>query len=241
MEITVRNMSARKKRKNTHMDTGPFGVIFGSAMGRILDQSLILGKFEFTISILAEATGLTYKTVKSCLERLQDLKWVKPTRRLGNAQAYMFDVEDRMSSLVSWATEFHAAEINAGIKQPQQTTLQEPKLRTEVEFQKPKVQGLLNLIAESLEESLLGKTWLASREISPLQQGTSTSKQLDSPNEKLKNMLNNLMLTGKDQSKEVLQLEKRLDNVDSLVHSYRDYLDSVLHYTKPLKDTKTTE
>ena len=236
----MKNMSARKKRKDAQVDAGPFGLIFDSAMGRILDQSLILGRFEFTVSILAEATGLTYKTVKSCLERLQDLKWVKQTRKLGNAQAYMFDVEDRMSSLVSWATEFHAAEINAGIKQPQQTTLQEPKLRTEVELEKPKVQGLLNLIAESLEESLLGKTWLVSKKISPLQQETPISKELDSPHEKLKNILNNLMLTGKDQSEEVLQLEKRLDNVDNLVHSYRDYLDSVLHYAKPTKDTKTT-
>jgi DNA-binding transcriptional regulator GbsR (MarR family) len=235
---TVRNISTRKKRKNTHIDVGPFGSVFGSAMGRVLDQSLVLGKFEFTVSILAEATGLTFKTVKSCLKRLQDLEWVKQTRRLGNAQAYVFDVENRMSSLVNWATEFHATEINAGIKPPRQAGLpREPELRTEVKFQKPEVQGLLDVIAQGLEESLRGKAWIQLGETLPFRQGIFT-QQPGSAHEKLKNMLDNLMLSGKDQSKEVLQVEKRLESVDSLVHSYRNHLDSVLRYTKFPKDPK---
>lgn len=236
----MRNISTRKKRKNTHIDVGPFGSVFGSAMGRVLDQSLVLGKFEFTVSILAEATGLTFKTVKSCLERLQDLQWVKPTRRLGNAQAYVFDVENRMSSLVNWATEFHAAEINAGIKPPPQSgLLREPGLRAEVKFQKPQVQGLLGLIAQSLEENLLGKAGFPPGETLPFRQGIPT-QQPGSAHEKLKSMLDNLMLSRKDQSKEVLQLEKRLESVDSLVHSYQNHLDNVLRYTKFPKDPKTT-
>jgi len=82
-----------------------------SAIGRILDQSLLFGNLEFTVSILANATDLTFSTVKSCLKRLESIKWVDPTRKLGNAQAYRFNV-NHMSGFIKWATEFQMASFN---------------------------------------------------------------------------------------------------------------------------------
>jgi hypothetical protein len=62
-------------------------------MARILDQSLLLGSAEFTVPVIAEGTGLTFKTAKNCLGHLQELEWVSTTRKLGNAQAFKFDAE----------------------------------------------------------------------------------------------------------------------------------------------------
>jgi DNA-binding transcriptional regulator GbsR (MarR family) len=76
------------------------------AIARVLDQSLFLGRLEFTASILAEATGLTYHTIKSCLKHLQSINWVTATRMLGNAQGYKFNVENHMSGIVKWAYEY---------------------------------------------------------------------------------------------------------------------------------------
>lgn len=43
---------------------GPFASIFGGPTARLLDQALIVGKMEQTITILAESTNLSYKTTK---------------------------------------------------------------------------------------------------------------------------------------------------------------------------------
>lgn len=78
----------------------------------VLDQSLFVGRLEFTVSILAEATGLAYHTIKSCLKHLQAINWVTPTRMLGNAQAYKFNVENHMSGIVKWAYEYQQSQLD---------------------------------------------------------------------------------------------------------------------------------
>lgn len=106
--------NVRTKLRNGYSDEGPFTAVLKDApasIGRVLDQSLLLGNLEFTVTTLAEGTSLTYKTVKSCLDHLQKLEFVTPTRRLGNAQAYRFNIENHMSGLLTWATEFQRARI----------------------------------------------------------------------------------------------------------------------------------
>lgn len=49
---------------------------------------------------------MSFKTVKSFLEHLVGLKWVTPTRKMGNAQAYRFNVENHMNGFIGWATKF---------------------------------------------------------------------------------------------------------------------------------------
>ncbi len=85
---------------------------------RILDQSLLIGSLEFTVSVLAEATNLSYKTVKSCLEHLQEIGWIQPTRMLGNAQAYKFETEETLAPLIRWATEYQLAALAEQTKIP---------------------------------------------------------------------------------------------------------------------------
>ena len=73
---------------------GPFTAIFGNPTARVLDQSLIVGNMEQTISMLAELTDLSYKTVLAAVERLEGLGFIKATRKIGNAQAYRFEMND---------------------------------------------------------------------------------------------------------------------------------------------------
>lgn len=103
----------RKPETDSYYDAGPFAAVIGNSvpMARILDQSLLLGNREFTVSILAEGSGLTFKTAKNCIERLQNLDWVTATRKLGNAQAYRFNIENHMSQLIKWASQFQTARM----------------------------------------------------------------------------------------------------------------------------------
>ena len=101
----------RQRSRDAYFDAGPFAAVIGKRipMARILDQSLLLGSAEFTVSILAEGTGITFKTAKNCLAHLQKFGWVSTTRKLGNAQAYKFNAENHMSQLIKWATDFQLA------------------------------------------------------------------------------------------------------------------------------------
>jgi predicted transcriptional regulator len=65
-------------------------------MARVLDQARIVGSMEQTASMLSEATKLDYETVQSALQHLTRLGLVQPTRKIGNAQAYKFNVGDKL-------------------------------------------------------------------------------------------------------------------------------------------------
>lgn len=84
---------------------GPFTRIFGSPVARVVDEARIVGNMEQTVSMLSDSIGLDYKTVKSALQRLIKLGYVKQTRKIGNAQAYRFNVENEMHCLLDCATE----------------------------------------------------------------------------------------------------------------------------------------
>jgi hypothetical protein len=85
---------------------GPFASIFGGAVARLLDQALIVGNMEQTITILADSTNLTYKTTKTALQKLEKMGFVASTRKIGNTQAYRFLVENHMSGLLACGAEF---------------------------------------------------------------------------------------------------------------------------------------
>ncbi len=100
--------------KKTHSKTddeeyatrGPFSSIFGGPIARIFDQAYIVGNSEQTISMLAESTNLSYKTTKDALMKLVNMGFVIPTRMIGNAQAYKFNVENHMSNLLACGAQF---------------------------------------------------------------------------------------------------------------------------------------
>ena len=82
---------------------GPLTLIFGGPIDKVLDQALYVGNMEQTIPMLAESTGMDYKTVKGAIERLEKCRLVKRGRRISNAQTYRFDVESDLHELVRWA------------------------------------------------------------------------------------------------------------------------------------------
>jgi hypothetical protein len=95
-----------EKGEQEYATRGPFSSLFGGPAARLFDQALIVGNMEQTISILADSTNLSYKTTKAALEKLQKMGFVAPTRKIGNAQAYKFLVENEMHELLSCGEKF---------------------------------------------------------------------------------------------------------------------------------------
>jgi DNA-binding transcriptional regulator YhcF (GntR family) len=60
---------------------------------------------EQTTSILAESTNLSYKTTKTALQKLEKMGFVAPTRKIGNAQTYKFQIQNHMSRLLACGAE----------------------------------------------------------------------------------------------------------------------------------------
>lgn len=83
--------------------TGLFGNPQGRAIAKILDQAILVGTMEQTIRMIADSTDLDYKTIQKSLHRLEKRKFVKKSRKVGNAQTYKFDVENDLHDLVSFA------------------------------------------------------------------------------------------------------------------------------------------
>lgn len=106
METLKRRVPERETAEEEYATRGPFASIFGGPVARLLDQALIVGNMEQTISILAESTNLSYKTTKVGLEKLEKMGFVAKTRKIGNAQAYQFQVENHMNGLMACGAEF---------------------------------------------------------------------------------------------------------------------------------------
>jgi len=102
-------MKMNKEERNEQEEyaiRGPFTSIFGGPIARLFDQALIVGNMEQTVAILADSTNLSYKTTKKALEKLGEMGLAVPTRKIGNAQAYRFLVENDMHELLSCGEKF---------------------------------------------------------------------------------------------------------------------------------------
>ena len=85
---------------------GPLSSVFSSPEARVLDQAFLVGNMKQTIPMLAEATGLSFKTAQKVLHRLSGRNFVTPAGKNGNAQAYQFKVENELRELIEWATKY---------------------------------------------------------------------------------------------------------------------------------------
>jgi len=92
-----------KMEDEKYATLGVLTMIFESPAARLLDQSLLVGNMEQTVSMLAESTNLSYKTVKTSLQKLEKIGFVTPTRKIGNAQAYKFEVTNDLHELIECA------------------------------------------------------------------------------------------------------------------------------------------
>lgn len=82
---------------------GPLTTVFGGPTAKVLDQALYVGNMEQSIPMLAESTGLTYKTVQKAVLRLNKLGLVKRSRKIGSTQTYRFDAGNDLHELIMWA------------------------------------------------------------------------------------------------------------------------------------------
>ena len=112
----LRKESGNKSNGNDkYFNAGPLATLLqGEKRARILDQALLLGNGEFTVTTLAEGTGLSFKTVQSYLKHLESVGWVSKTRKMGNAQAYQFQIANHMSGFIKWGTEFQKWQRKSG-------------------------------------------------------------------------------------------------------------------------------
>ena len=95
-----------KHKLSDYFNAGPFAtILMGDVKGRILDQAMLIGNGEFTITTIAEGTDLTYKTAKEYLAYLKKIGFVQATRKLGNAQAYHFNM-NHMNGLIQYGTQY---------------------------------------------------------------------------------------------------------------------------------------
>lgn len=102
-----------KHKMSSYFNAGPLAtILMGDPKARILDQAMLIGNGEFTVSTIAEGTDLTYKTVKEYLRHLQELGFVETTRQLGNAQAYRFNM-NHMNALIQFGTQYQQERKNA--------------------------------------------------------------------------------------------------------------------------------
>ncbi len=106
MQTLKKEQNEQKNDAEEYATRGPFSSIFGGPAARLFDQALIVGNMEQTISMLAESANLSYKTTKEALEKLIKMGFALPTRKIGNAQAYKFHVENHMSGLLTCGAEF---------------------------------------------------------------------------------------------------------------------------------------
>jgi hypothetical protein len=84
--------------------------VFKNPVARVLDEARIVGSMEQTVSMLSESTKLDYETVQSAVQHLAKLGLVEPTRMVGNAQAYKFNVENGLHSTVEWTGQLQHSE-----------------------------------------------------------------------------------------------------------------------------------
>ncbi len=105
-------LSQDSKDAEEYATRGPFASIFGGQVARLLDQALIVGNMEQTVTILAESTNQSYKKTKTTLEKLEKMGFVARTRKIGNAQAYRFQVENQLSGTLAYGAEFQRTRID---------------------------------------------------------------------------------------------------------------------------------
>ncbi len=105
------NMSRRIGSSEEYATSGPLTRIFESPVARVIDQSLLVGNMEQTVAMLAGSTNLSFKTVQKAVKKLEELGVMSPTRKVGNAQAYKFNVECEIHKLVDWATDFQKGNL----------------------------------------------------------------------------------------------------------------------------------
>ena len=79
-------------------------------MSRVLDQARMAGNVEQTVSMLSEATKLDLETVESAVQQLTRVGLAQPTGKVGNMQAYTFNLDNQLRLPVGATRQLQDAE-----------------------------------------------------------------------------------------------------------------------------------
>ena len=80
---------------NADFEKGPLERLLGAAStARILDHLYTFREFDYSISEIAEITGLSRRTVQKTLERLMEYEVVTLTRTVGRAKMFRLKMEN---------------------------------------------------------------------------------------------------------------------------------------------------
>jgi hypothetical protein len=105
------NHSPEEIENELYATSGPLTRIFLNPVARVLDQSMIVGRMEQSISMLMESTNLSYKTVEKTVRRLIHLGLMEEARKIGNARTFRFRVDNHLSELIACAQKIQIEEI----------------------------------------------------------------------------------------------------------------------------------
>jgi predicted transcriptional regulator len=83
-------------------------------MARVLDHAKIAGNVEQTVSMISEATKLDLETVESALQQLTRLGLAQPTKKIGNMQAYKFNLENKFHSRLGLTSQLQTSSRRRG-------------------------------------------------------------------------------------------------------------------------------
>ena len=83
------------------MEKSSFTLVFGnSPFVKVLDFFMQFEDFDYPISFISKETETKWETVEKVIEILVKKGFVKKTRRLGKAQLYGLDKENKLTKLL---------------------------------------------------------------------------------------------------------------------------------------------
>ena len=88
---------------------GTFARLFGTPLARMLDVLILNRGYDLSMKELAEYAGITPKTVWKELPKLEEIRLVKHTRRIGHAKMVTLNRESNPLAEHLIAIEFDAA------------------------------------------------------------------------------------------------------------------------------------
>jgi predicted transcriptional regulator len=104
--------------KKKALEKGPLERLFGSAVARILDFLVTFREFDYSMSDIAENSGVSFRTVLRKFPYLEDLGIIKHTRNVGRAKMYQFDMENPIAkSLAELTKKIAAKDVELLLKQ----------------------------------------------------------------------------------------------------------------------------
>lgn len=95
-------LSSKKKVTSKNIaEVGPLASIFPCSESRILDHTVTMKDFDYSISDISKITGVSFKTTLNIVHKLEDKGVLKKTRQIGNAILYKLNPDSAQAKSIS--------------------------------------------------------------------------------------------------------------------------------------------